>query len=150
MGRVTGDGMLVHTQALKAERRFGMEQREEGVLGEVPAAEHDATRSGQLGSMAILLEEYGKPMITEDETKMAIVVPRIVQVMNLMFPMIIHDYTLPPFSDRQEELAQWTGLLSQILDTLEGRDTFAKIDVIYEVLLPNLAEHIAILQEYGL
>lgn len=127
-----------------------MEQREEEVLGEVPAAEHDATRSGQLGGMAVLLEEYGKPLITEDETKMAIVLPRIVQIMNLMFPMIIHDYTLSPFSDRQEELVQWTGLLAQILDTLEGRDTFAKIDVIYAVLLPNLAEHIAILQEHGL
>ena len=52
--------------------------------------------------------------------------------------------------DRQEELTQWTGLLAQILDTLEGRDTFAKIDVIYAVLLPNLTEHITILQEHGL
>lgn len=127
-----------------------MEQREEGVLCGTPAAEQGTTRSGQLSSMILLLEEYGKPLITEDETKMAIILPRIVQVMNLMFPMIIQDYTLAPFSDRQEELTQWTGLLAQILDTLEGRDTFAKIDVIYAVLLPNLAEHITILQEHGL
>lgn len=127
-----------------------MEQREENTLCGTPAAEQGATRSGQLSSMVLLLEEYGKPLITEDETKMAIILPRIVQVMNLMFPMIIQDYTLAPFSDRQEELTQWTGLLAQILDTLEGRDTFAKIDVIYAVLLPNLAEHITILQEHGL
>lgn len=127
-----------------------MEQREEDRVCEASAAEQEIARSGQLSSMVLLLEEYGKPLITEDETKMAMVLPRIVQVMNLMFPMIIHDYTLPPFSGRQEELAQWTGLLAQILDTLEGRDTFAKIDVIYAVLLPNLAEHIAILQEHGL
>lgn len=127
-----------------------MEQREEDMLCGTSAAEQGTTRSGQLSSMILLLEEYGKPLITEDETKMAIILPRIVQVMNLMFPMIIQDYTLAPFSDRQEELTQWTGLLAQILDTLEGRDTFAKIDVIYAVLLPNLAEHITILQEHGL
>ncbi len=127
-----------------------MEQWEEDVLCGTSGAEQGTTRSGQLSSMVLLLEEYGKPLITEDETKMAIILPRIVQVMNLMFPLIIQDYTLAPFSDRQEELAQWTGLLAQILDTLEGRDTFAKIDVVYAVLLPNLAEHITILQEHGL
>ncbi len=121
-----------------------MERQEEN------AACNETSISGQLSSMVLLLEEYGKPMITEDETKMAIILPRIAQVMNLMFPVIIHDYTLEPFLDRQEELTQWPGLLAQILDTLEGRDTFAKIDVIYAVLLPNLTEHITILQEHGL
>lgn len=113
-------------------------------------ADHEMSISGQLSSTVLLLEEYAKPFITEDETKMAIVMPRIAQVMNLIFPMIIHDYTLPAFAERQEELPQWTGLLAQILETLEGRDTFAKIDVIYAVLLPNLTEHITILQEHGL
>ncbi|MCM1103221.1 MAG: hypothetical protein NC409_03860 [Clostridium sp.] len=120
------------------------------MIREVSEIEKGITVSGQLQSMAMLLEEYGKPLITEDETKMAIVMPRIAQVMNLMFPMIVQDYTLSPFADRQEELSQWTGLLAQILETLEGRDTFAKIDVIYAVLLPNLTEHIAVLQEHGL
>lgn len=112
--------------------------------------EQEITISGQLSSTMLLLEEYAKPFITEDETKMAIILPRIAQVMNIIFPAVIHDYTLPAFAERQEELPQWTGLLSQILETLEGRDTFAKIDVIYAVLLPNLAEHITILQEHGL
>ncbi len=134
-----------------------MEQQERRSAGEVPAAEqgtgaaeHEISISGQLSSAVLLLEEYAKPFITEDETKMAIVMPRIAQVMNLIFPMIIHDYTLPAFANRQEELPQWTGLLAQILETLEGRDTFAKIDMIYAVLLPNLTEHITILQEHGL
>lgn len=134
-----------------------MEQQEHRSEGEVPVAEqgtgkadHEMSISGQLSSAVLLLEEYAKPFITEDETKMAIVMPRIAQVMNLIFPMIIHDYTLPAFAKRQEELQQWTGLLAQILETLEGRDTFAKIDMIYAVLLPNLTEHITILQEHGL
>lgn len=134
-----------------------MEQQEIRSEGELPVAEqgtsmadHVMSISGQLSSTVLLLEEYAKPFITEDETKMAIVMPRIAQVMNLIFPMIIHDYTLPAFAERQEELPQWTGLLAQILETLEGRDTFAKIDVIYAVLLPNLTEHITILQEHGL
>lgn len=127
-----------------------MEQQESNAVFEMSAEEQNTTISGQLSSMVMLLEEYGKPLITEDETKMAIVLPRIAEVMNLMFPLIIQDYALEPFTDRQEELPQWTGLLAQILDTLEGRDTFAKIDVIYAVLIPNLTEHIRILQEYGL
>lgn len=117
---------------------------------ETVVVDHEMSISGQLSSMVVLLEEYAKPFVTEDETKMAIVMPRIAQVMNLVFPMIIHDYTLPAFAERQEELPQWTGLLAQILETLEGRDTFAKIDMIYAVLLPNLTEHITILQEHGL
>lgn len=125
-------------QGIKAmEQESGMEAQQTSI-------------SGQLGSMVLLLEEYAKPFITEDETKMAIIMPRIAQVMNLLFPMIVHDYTLPAFADRQEELTQWTGLLAQILETLEGRDTFAKMDIIYAVLLPNLTEHITILQEQGL
>ena len=134
-----------------------MEQQEHRSEGELPvaeqetgAADHEISISGQLSSTMLLLEEYAKPFITEDETKMAIVMPRIAQVMSLIFPTIIHDYTLPAFAERQEELPQWTGLLAQILETLEGRDTFAKIDMIYAVLLPNLAEHITILQEHGL
>lgn len=127
-----------------------MEQQESNAVFEMSAEEQNTTISGQLSSMVMLLEEYGKPLITEDETKMAIVLPRIAEVMNLMFPLIIQDYALEPFTDRQEELPQWTGLLAQILDTLEGRDTFAKIDVIYAVPIPNLTEHIRILQEYGL
>lgn len=134
-----------------------MEQQENRSEGEVSAAEqetgavdYEISISGQLNSAVLLLEEYAKPFITEDETKMAIVMPRIAQVMNLIFPMIIHDYTLSAFEKRQEELPQWTGLLAQILETLEGRDTFAKIDMIYAILLPNLAEHITILQEHGL
>lgn len=126
------------------EREAGIEEPE------ADAREQQATASGQIGGVLLLLEEYAKPFITEDETKMALVMPRIVQVMNLLFPLIVHDYTLPAFADRQEELSQWTGLLAQILETLEGRDTFAKIDVIYAVLLPNLTEHIKILQEHGL
>lgn len=130
------------------------ENRSEGELfaaeQEAGAADHEISISGQLNSAVLLLEEYGKPFITEDETKMAIVMPRIAQVMNLIFPTIIHDYNLPAFANRQEELSQWTGLLAQILETLEGRDTFAKIDMIYAVLLPNLTEHITILQEHGL
>lgn len=117
---------------------------------ETAAAVNEISISGQLSSAVLLLEEYAKPFITEDETKMAIVMPRIAQVMNLIYPTIIHDYTLPAFAERQEELPQWTGLLAQILETLEGRDTFAKIDMIYAVLLPNLTEHITILQEHGL
>lgn len=134
-----------------------MEQQEHRSEGELPvaeqetgAADHEMSISGQLSSAVLLLEEYAKPFITEDETKMAIVMPRIAQVMSLIFPMIIHGYTLPAFAERQEELPQWTGLLAQILETLEGRDTFAKIDMIYAVLLPNLTEHITILQEHGL
>lgn len=134
-----------------------MEQQEHRSKEELPVeekvtgvADHEMSISGQLSSTVLLLEEYAKPFITEDETKMAIVMPRIAQVMNLIFPTIIHDYTLPAFAERQEELPQWTGLLAQILETLEGRDTFAKIDMIYAVLLPNLAEHITILQEHGL
>lgn len=117
---------------------------------ETAAAVNEISISGQLSSAVLLLEEYAKPFITEDETKMAIVMPRIAQVMNLIYPTIIHDYTLPAFAERQEELPQWTGLLAQILETLEGRDTFAKIDMIYAVLLPNLTEHITVLQEHGL
>lgn len=134
-----------------------MEQQENRSGGEVSAAEqetaladYEISISGQLSSAVLLLEEYAKPFITEDETKMAIVMPRIAQVMNLIFPTIIHDYTLSAFAKRQEELPQWTGMLAQILETLEGRDTFAKIDMIYAVLLPNLAEHITTLQEHGL
>lgn len=134
-----------------------MKRQENQSKGELPVAEpgtgvadHQMSISGQLSSTVLLLEEYAKPFITEDETKMAIVMPRIAQVMSLIFPTIIHDYTLPAFAKRQEELQQWTGLLAQILETLEGRDTFAKIDMIYAVLLPNLAEHITILQEHGL
>ena len=134
-----------------------MKRQENQLKGELPVvepgtgvADHQMSISGQLSSTVLLLEEYAKPFITEDETKMAIVMPRIAQVMSLIFPTIIHDYTLPAFAKRQEELPQWTGLLAQILETLEGRDTFAKIDVIYAVLLPNLAEHITILQEHGL
>ena len=134
-----------------------MKRQENQSKGELPVAEpgtgvadHQMSISGQLSSTVLLLEEYAKPFITEDETKMAIVMPRIAQVMSLIFPTIIHDYTLPAFAKRQEELQQGTGLLAQILETLEGRDTFAKIDMIYAVLLPNLAEHITILQEHGL
>lgn len=126
-------------------------ERQEDRLGQAASeAEREITISGQLSSTVMLLKEYAKPFITEDETKMAIVMPRIAQVMNIIFPIIIHDYTLPVFADRQEEIPQWTGLLAQILETLEGRDTFAKIDIIYAVLLPNLTEHITILQEHGL
>ncbi|MDE5818002.1 MAG: hypothetical protein K2I07_01580 [Lachnospiraceae bacterium] len=133
------------------ERQENRSEGEVSVAGqETVVADHEMSISGQLSSTVLLLEEYAKPFITEDETKMAIVMPRIAQVMNLIFPTIIHDYTLPAFEKRQEELPQWTGLLAQILETLEGRDTFAKIDMIYAVLLPNLAEHITILQEHGL
>lgn len=126
-------------------------ERQEDRLGQAASeAEREITISGQLSSTVMLLKEYAKPFITEDETKMAIVMPRIAQVMNIIFPMIVHDYTLPAFAERQEELPQWTGLLAQMLETLEGRDTFAKIDMIYAVLLPNLTEHITILQEHGL
>ncbi|MBD5532379.1 MAG: hypothetical protein HDQ98_09280 [Lachnospiraceae bacterium] len=134
-----------------------MEQQENQSKGDLPVegqetgvADHEMSISGQLSSAVLLLEEYAKPFITEDETKMAIIMPRIAQVMSLIFPMIIHDYTLPAFAKRQEELPQWTGLLAQILETLEGRDTLAKIDMVYAVLLPNLTEHITILQEHGL
>lgn len=134
-----------------------MERQENRLAGELPVAEQETAAavneisiSGQLSSAMLLMEEYAKPFITEDETKMAIVMPRIAQVMSLIFPMIIHDYTLPAFANRQEELPQWTGLLAQILETLEGRDTFAKIDMIYAVLLPNLTEHITVLEEHGL
>lgn len=134
-----------------------MERQENRLAGELPVAEQETdvavneiSISGQLSSAVLLLEEYVKPFVTEDETKMAIVMPRIAQVMNLIYPTIINDYTLPAFAERQEELPQWTGLLAQILETLEGRDTFAKIDMIYAVLLPNLTEHITILQEHGL
>lgn len=126
-------------------------ERQEDRLGQAASeAEREITISGQLSSTVMLLKEYAKPFITEDETKMAIVMPRIAQVMNIIFPIIIQDYALPAFADRQEEIPQWTGLLAQILETLEGRDTFAKIDMIYAVLLPNMAEHITILQEHGL
>lgn len=100
----------------------------------------------QLRSALMLLEEYAKPLISEDETKIAIILPHLVQVMNIIFPLVIRDYEQPVFADRQEEISAWVELLGKITETLEGRDTFAKVDIIYEVLRPNLIEHIAILQ----
>lgn len=137
------------------ERGIYMERQENQLIHEINiekqgAEEQESTISEQLSSMAVLLKEYAKPFITEDETKMAIAMPRIAQVMNLIFPIIIQDYTLPAFAERQEELSLWTTLLAQILKTLEGRDTFAKVDMFYAILLPDLAEHIMILQEHGL
>ncbi|MCM1538833.1 MAG: hypothetical protein NC254_10605 [bacterium] len=110
------------------------------------AAEQEISPAEQLQSMVLLLEEYAKPLISEDETKLSIIMPRLVQVMNLIFPMVIRDYALPAFADRQDEISTWVQLLSGITQTLEGRDTFAKVDMIYSVLRPNLIEHIAILQ----
>lgn len=115
-------------------------------VADLAAAEQEISPAEQLRSMVLLLEEYAKPLISEDETKLSIIMPRLVQVMNLIFPMVIRDYTMPAFADRQDEISTWVQLLSGITQTLEGRDTFAKVDMIYSVLRPNLIEHIAILQ----
>lgn len=103
-----------------------------------------------LQSSAILIEEYAKAILTEDNEKIAYNMPRMTELFHVIFPMIIKDYELPAFSGRSDEIGAWVKLLEDTVHTMEGDDTLAKVDILYAVLKPDLEEHIKILQENGL
>ncbi len=104
----------------------------------------------QLRSMMSALHDVAKVLLTEEKEKIAPVMPQLTQILNLVFPMVIQDYGLPAFQKRQEEIELWVALLGQIVATMGGEDTFAKIDILCAVLIPDLEEHISILRESGI
>ena len=97
-----------------------------------------------------LMDHYAEVILSEDTEKIAYNMPRITELLNLIFPLVIKDYELPAFEGRQDEISIWVDLLGQIVNTMTGSDTFAKIDILCAVLKPDLEEHIQILQENGL
>lgn len=112
--------------------------------------DENISTSGQLQNALLLMENYAEVILSEDDEKIAYNMPRITELLNLIFPMVVKNYELPAFDGRQEEISIWVDLLGQIVTMLAGNDTFAKVDILCAVLKPDLEEHIQILQENGL
>lgn len=101
----------------------------------------------QLEKAVSMVEEYAKIILTEDNGDISKGLLEFTGLLNVIFPVIIQDYTFPEFANRQEEINVWVQLLGQITDTLAGKDTLAKTDILYAVLRPDLMEHIQVLKE---
>lgn len=94
-----------------------------------------------------IIKECALGILTENAEKNATQTGVLSELLAIIFPIVIEDYSLPVFANRQEEITLWVDLLGQITQLIAGDDCLAKYDILCEVLIPDLQEHIQVLQE---
>lgn len=84
------------------------------------------------------VEQYIQLLILNQNAMADRYVSIIMDDLSLVFPKIVSLYDDEKYGFPKEDKEYWVNQMQRIIDTLEGDDSFAKIDVLYNETCENM------------
>lgn len=86
----------------------------------------------------LVIDRYVMAIAVNDTFKKDKLYQLFVAQIQEIFPMIMQYYMRPEMQGMEEELQEWSGQLSRIMDALKGDDLFFLVDVLRFEMKENL------------
>lgn len=110
----------------------------------------DCSSRSKLISTILLLEQYARLVISDDERTQKAMLPELTSMLTEIMPIIIRTYQSPKLTDLQDECTQWMQQLNRIMETIAGDDVFAIADVLYFEMAENLRYFRQLIEDRGI
>ena len=94
--------------------------------------------NGELEELINLLDETCRYLVEMKKSDFAEGGKNVINKCLALFPKIIVSYSDPRMADISEDATYWPAQLERIINVLEGGDSFAAIDVLYNETRENL------------
>ena len=94
-----------------------------------------------------LLEEMTGELMLNDMDGFQDHIAALSALLEICFPQIILSYSDPLLSEVAQDATYWSEQLGRLIDALNGKDKFVKIDVLYQETRANLIAYYEMIKD---
>lgn len=98
----------------------------------------------------VLIEQYALLLMRDKEKLAGTVLSEITSLLLAVIPRIVSSYEnilLEGMENKQNDMEYWVNQMGRITEVIQGRDSFAKIDVLYMETRENLILYVKMMDE---